>query len=220
MISDADLATMIFLRLSYYQAISYANILAESSIRYPVAEYLERRLSYKKVILEYPNPVFQRKRCDLYVEKKYNTGKLEQIAFEFKYVWDNTSYLFQDYFDDILRLHYLHNEGMRAFFIVCGNPINFNNQFRSVKKQKVLTGSRNRRPSGIFSRVLSFSIDPLKIHKTLNTDKYKDYYKEFINHYEFKDTTVSHPHNLTFQTKLIKLIHGDDPHSVGIWEVL
>lgn len=49
MISDVDLAKLsqaIKLRLSYYEAISYAKVLAESSIRYPVVEYLERRLSY------------------------------------------------------------------------------------------------------------------------------------------------------------------------------
>lgn len=49
MISDIEIAQLsqaINLRLSYYETISFANVLAESSIRYPVAEYLERRLSY------------------------------------------------------------------------------------------------------------------------------------------------------------------------------
>ena len=157
MISDTELATLsqaVFLRLSYFQAISYANILAESSIRYPVAEYLERRLFCDRMVLEFSNPIFKKRRCDLYVEK----GAADKAIFEFKYVRDNTSYEFQDYFDDILRLHYLHLIGIQSLFVVCGDALNFNNQFRSIKKRSKLLGNKKSRPSGKFSQVLSFSI--------------------------------------------------------------
>lgn len=216
MISDVEIAQLsqaINLRLSYYETISFANILAESSIRYPVAEYLERRLSYKNMVLEYTNPIFKRRRCDLYVERKG-----QKTIFEFKFVRDTTVSLFQDYFDDILRLHYLHADGIQALFVVCGSPVNFNSQFRSIKKRTTFLAGRKGRASGPFSKVLSFSTaNPLK---TIDTKKHKSSYNEFCNHYEFRNATKSHPGAMTIQTRLIKLIHDWGQQSVGIWEVL
>lgn len=219
MISDVDLAKLsqaIKLRLSYYEAISYAKILAESSIRYPVAEYLERRLSYKKLVLEFTNPIFQRKRCDLYVEN--GTGaNIERIVFEFKYVRDTTSGLFQDYFDDILRLHYLHNDGMQALFIVCGSTLNFNSQFRSTKNRTIQLSHKKRRPSGLFSQCLSFSAG--RPVKSFSTNKYQQYYTEFCNNYNFRQPQQTHPTAINIQTRLVKIINDIDQQSVGVWEV-
>ena len=215
MISDVDLAKLsqaINLRLSYYETVSSANLLAESSIRYPAAEFLERRLSYKKIILEYSNPVFKRKRCDLYVEKKG-----DKTIFEFKYVRDTTASDFQDYFDDLLRLHHLHQVGIQALFVVCGSPINFNSQFRSIKKRLTLLSGKKGRAAGLFSKVLSFSAN--KPLKTIDTNKYIINYNLFCGHYFYRDPALSHPVSLTFQTKLIKLIHDGAQESVGIWEV-
>lgn len=216
MISDVEIALLsqaINLRLSYYETISFANILAESSIRYPVAEYLERRLSYKNIVLEYTNPTFKRRRCDLYVERKG-----QKAIFEFKYVRDTTASLFQDYFDDILRLHYLHADGIQAFFVVCGSPVNFNNQFRSIKKRTAVLVGKKGRVSGPFSKVLSFStVNP---YKTIDTKKHRSNYHDFCKHYEFRDTANFHPGAMTIQTRLIKLIHDWGQQSVGIWEVL
>lgn len=215
MISDVEIALLsqaINLRLSYYETTSFANILAESSIRYPVAEYLERRLSYKNIVLEYTNPTFKRRRCDLYVERKG-----QKTIFEFKYVRDNTSYEFQDYFDDILRLHYLHLMGIQSLFIVCGDTLNFNNQFRSIKKRSKLLGRKKSRPSGKFSQVLSFSSN--KPIKNVDTNKYLANYKDFCNHYEFNDPLVKHPISMFFQTRLICMTHKEGPQSVGVWEI-
>lgn len=220
MISDVDFATLsqvIKLRLSYYEAISYAKVLAESSIRYPVVEYLERRLSYKNLVLEFSNPTFLRRRCDLYVERGTGVQK-EKIVFEFKYVRDTTSGLFQDYFDDILRLHYLHNVGMQALFIVCGSTLDFNTQFRSTKKRTTLHSTKKSRPSGLFSRCLSFSTGaPTKI---ISTNKYKKYYGEFCKNYSFRLPHITHPAAINLQTRLITLINDFEQQSVGIWEVL
>jgi hypothetical protein len=220
MISDYELAMMsqaIKLRLSYYEAISYAKILAESSIRYPIVEYLERRLSLKKLELEYTHPIFKRKRCDLYVEKGSGENT-ERVVFEFKYVKDTTSDLFQDYFDDIIRLHYLHNAGMQALFLVCGSTLNFNSQFRRTKNRTVQLGRKKMRPSGLFSRCLSFSaVNP---QKSISTNRYRKYYNEFCNNYNFRQSGQIHPTTLLIRTRLIKLLNGFDQQSVGIWEVL
>lgn len=216
MISDVEIAQLsqaINLRLSYYETISFANILAESSIRYPVAEYLERRLSYKNIVLEYTNPTFKRRRCDLYVERKG-----QETIFEFKYVRDTTASLFQDYFDDILRLHYLHADGIQTLFVVCGSPVNFNSQFRTIKTRTTALVGKKGRASGPFSKVLSFSTNAPVI--TIDTNKHQSNYNEFCKHYEFRDTANSHPGAMSIQTRLIKLIHDWSQQSVGIWEVL
>lgn len=216
MISDVEIAQLsqaINLRLSYYETISFANILAESSIRYPTAEYLERRLSYNNIILEYANPIFKRRRCDLYVERER-----KETIFEFKYVRDTSAAMFQDYFDDILRLHYLHADGIQALFVVCGGPVNFNSQFRSIKKRTAVLAGKKGSASGPFSKVLSFSTaNPVK---TIDTKKHQSNYNEFCKLYEFKDATKSHPGAMIIQTRLIKLIHELGQQSVGIWEVL
>lgn len=216
MISDVEIALLsqaINLRLSYYETISFANILAESSIRYPVAEYLERRLSYKNIVLEYANPTFKRRRCDLFVERNG-----QKTIFEFKYVRDTTASLFQDYFDDILRLHYLHADGIQTLFVVCGSPVNFNSQFRSVKKRTAVLVGKKGRASGPFSKVLSFST--VNSIKNIDTTKHQSNYNEFCKHYEFKNAAISHPGALNIRTRLIKLIHDWGQQSVGIWEVL
>lgn len=220
MISDVDLAKMsqaIKLKLSYYEAISYAKVLAESSIRYPVVEYLERRLSYKNLVLEYSNPIFQRKRCDLYVEKDVGFN-IEKIVFEFKYVRDTTASLFQDYFDDILRLHYLHNDGMQTLFIVCGSTLNFNSQFRSTKNRTIQLSNKRGRPFGLFSQCLSFSNrQPIK---SFSTNKYQQYYIEFCDNYTFRQQQEKHPAAINIKTRLVKIINDFDQQSVGVWEVL
>ena len=219
MITDIELAKMshaINLRLSYYVAISYANLLAESSIRYPIVEYLERRLGYKTIKLEHEHEVFKRTRCDVYVERKKG-NETEKIIFEFKYVRDNTSTLFQDYFDDLLRLHYLHEKGIQSLFVVCGNPINFNNQFRRIKSRTVQLGNKNGRPCGVFSQILSFSIG--NPNKRFSVNDYRSNYRDFRSHYEFIDDDILHPDDLIIQTRLISLIYKDGQQSVGIWEV-
>lgn len=144
--------------------------------------------------------------------------KGQKTIFEFKYVRDTTASLFQDYFDDILRLHYLHTDGIQALFVVCGGPVNFNSQFRSIKNRTAVLVGKKGRPSGPFSKVLSFStVNP---SKTIDTKKHQSNYNEFCKHYEFRNAANSHPSAMTIQTRLIKLIHDWGQQSVGIWEVL
>jgi len=126
--------------------------------------------------------------------------------------------LFQDYFDDILRLHYLHNDGMKALFIVCGGTLNFNSQFRSTKNRTTQLSNKKGLPSGLFSQCLSFSVR--RPTKSFSTNKYQQYYTEFCNNYNFKQPQLTHPTTINIQTRLVKIINDFDQQSVGIWEVL
>lgn len=195
------------------QSVSKTEILAESSIRYPLLEYVERRRPDLTAQLEYKHQTFLRKRCDLLLEDKN-----DKSVFEFKYVNDRTRNLFQDYFDDILRLHYMSIKGYKSYFIVCGNSFNFNTEFRSVipKASKILS-KKKRSPKGIFSQCLSFNTkNTIKSIKTKG--KLNKYYQDFQINYHFIDGS-SHPSLLQFETRLVYLKYGLEPQSIGIWEI-
>lgn len=206
----------IYLNLSYMQSVSKTDILAESSVRYPLLEYVERRCPWLKAQLEYSHPVFEKKRCDLLLQDSYDGS-----VFEFKYVNCQTRYLFQDYFDDLLRLHYLsvNGNGNKSYLIVCGNSIIFNTEFRSInpKSTKTLSGKK-RKPMGLFSRCLSFNVSNTLKKIDTNNRLLKKYYKDFISSYKFRDGRI-HPTTLQFETRLVWLNYGVEPQSIGIWEV-
>lgn len=67
----AQMAQAILLHLSYIQSVSDTKLLAESSIRYPLLEYAERRFrpAPVKIELEFSHPTFARRRCDLLMEE-------------------------------------------------------------------------------------------------------------------------------------------------------
>lgn len=211
----AQMAQAILLHLSYIQSVSDTKLLAESSIRYPLVEYAERRFrpAPVKIELEFSHPTFARRRCDLLMEETNSKN-----VFEFKYVREDTHNDFQEYFNDILRLHNLHALGFDTFFIVCGNSILFNMEFRNTRVGTLLLSTKKGRPSGIFSKCLSFSSNnPIKI---IDTNKFKSNYSAFTSEYKFKKKGGSHPSNQLFETRLVFLKYDGSPQSIGVWEVL
>lgn len=217
MIDDGLLKSMVqavYLNLSYMQSVSKTDILAESSIRYPLLEYVERRCSGIQAQLEYNHPVFEKRRCDLLLQDSSDNS-----VFEFKYVNCQTRYLFQDYFDDLLRLHYMSANGHKSYLIVCGNSINFNTEFRSINpKSTICLSGKKRKPMGLFSHCLSFNVNKTLKRLDTNNQSLRKYYKDFKVSYKFKDGS-KHPPTMQFETRLVWLNYGVEPQSIGIWEV-
>jgi hypothetical protein len=131
-INHTHLASSVIWWLNYLNAIGRGYVINESSIKYPVAEYLEKSISEKDNIkLEYTHPLLKKRSIDLY----YKNDK-EQIAFEFKYIQNGSTTKLsekQRVFNDLLRLHYfLENGGDKAYFLICGKKDEFKNSFMEI----------------------------------------------------------------------------------------
>ena len=131
-INHTHLASSVIWWLNYLNAIGRGYVINESSIKYPVAEYLEKSISEKDNIkLEYNHPLLKKRSIDLY----YKNDK-EQIAFEFKYIQNGSTTKLsekQRVFNDLLRLHYfLENGGDKAYFLICGKKDEFRNSFIEI----------------------------------------------------------------------------------------
>lgn len=217
MIDDITIKKMsdaICLHLSYLESVSRTKLLAESSIRYPLLEYVERRDVNLDPLLEYKHEVFKRRRCDLLITDRGG----DKSIFEFKYVRDDSHTEFQDYLDDLIRLYYMSKRGCKAYFVVCGNTLAFNKEFRNTKAVTTRLGSRRGRPSGLFAKCLSFNIN--NTDKNVSTMHFKENYKTFCGDYKFKNPADSHPASLNFRTRLVSLRYGDGVQFIGLWEVL
>lgn len=117
------IAEIIYYWLNYHNTVSKSNVLIESSIRYPLTEYLERRLG-TEVYLEEPHPIFS----GLHYDFKYKCGNIQRNI-ELKYLHDysNRSAEFKRYFDDLVRLAVL--KGINCF-VLCGERNLFENKIK------------------------------------------------------------------------------------------
>lgn len=104
----------IFYWLNYNNTVSMSDILVESSIRFPLAECLERRIK-AQVQLEVEHPVFTGLRIDFLFEEG---GAKHYIELKYLHEYSDRSDEQKRFFDDIVRLAVL--EGSN-FFILCGN---------------------------------------------------------------------------------------------------
>lgn len=74
-------------------------------------------------------------------------------------------------------------------------------EFRNTRVGTLLLSTKKGRPSGIFSKCLSFSSNnPIKI---IDTNKFKSNYSAFTSEYKFKKKGGSHPSNQLFETRLV-----------------
>lgn len=109
-----QLARSIYYWLNYHSSVSRSDVLLESCIRFPLAEFIERR--YKtEVNLEVNHPDFDRLRLDF-------TYKIADIQrnIEVKFLHDYTDRNEEQkrFFDDLVRLALL--DGIN-YFILCGS---------------------------------------------------------------------------------------------------
>lgn len=134
------LGEAIYSWLNYISYTSDSNVLAESSVRYPLAEFIERRLQ-KPVTLEFnhpcvPQPPTGHKRCIDFVfskigenivnAKKNEIGE-ERVYIELKYVSKSykDSNEIQRVFNDLVRLALVSTETNECYFILCGGNEDF-----------------------------------------------------------------------------------------------
>lgn len=139
-----QLAKSIFFWLNYQKTVSRSDVLLESAIRFPLAEFIERR--YKVAVdLEAHHPYFDRLRVDF----SYRIS--ERIRYvEVKYLHDysDREAEFKRYFDDLVRLALL--DGIN-YFILCGPRDLYENKIlkeRIVIDEKKIPQDTDKRPIG------------------------------------------------------------------------
>jgi len=106
--------------LSYQDKIGRNFMINESSLKYPVADYLTGlRLPVKEIKLEFPHPKLLNRRIDLVTVNPENENKIEN-SFEFKIAQPNTKYDAEQkrIFNDLMRTYLIskHYKGSGFFF--------------------------------------------------------------------------------------------------------
>lgn len=233
--SNPHLASAIIWWLNYISAVGREYIIAESTLKIPATEYLER--FYRDYIeLEYNHPNLSQKRFDLYFNDLNN---MNETAFEFKFVREDSTRALVErkrIFYDLMRLYLFKALNKKGYFLICGNQLHFKSSFQNLNlKPKLPLPSSKSITSGIvksgfFGEWFSFDISkPDRIINLNSTDReYKKIYKAFIKEYSkpYKDATKNilvKPN--TISTKLIFISEGlvasniPQTFSIGIWEV-
>lgn len=100
--------------MSYTSAVGRSYVLAESSIKYPLAEYLERT-NPENIKLEYNHPKLEKRRIDIYFKSSDDTETL----IEFKFIKDKSTRSDdekQRIFNDLMRLYLSLENGEQCYF--------------------------------------------------------------------------------------------------------
>ena len=122
--------------LNYISSVQRNYVLAESSIRYPVSEFLGTQINKNEIYLEHQHPDLKNKFLDLRFVAQFGKDKFE-CAMEFKYArigyTDKTSEK-KRIFNDLARLKlFVESKANRkAFFLVCGRTMDFIKAFQSI----------------------------------------------------------------------------------------
>lgn len=122
--------------LNYISTVQRGYVLAESSIIYPVSEYVASQTGNTKVFLEEEHPNLTGKFIDLRLFKRF-LGENVEFGFEFKYAridYTEKSGEKQRIFDDLLRLKIFKEskKNRKAYFIICGSQLDFLKSFQSI----------------------------------------------------------------------------------------
>lgn len=232
--SESHLASAIVWWLNYISATGREYIIAESTLKIPATEYLER--FYRESIeLEFNHPKLSQKRFDLHF-KDINA----EVAFEFKFVREDSTNALAErkrIFADLMRLNLFLDNSKKGYFLICGNQFHFKASFQSLnlKGKYPAPTSKFAIPgpvkSGFFGEWFSFDTAfPEKTIDLSNQNKdYKPIYTAFFTDNQ-KAHKVATNNKLvapnTIKTKLIflsdELTASNIPQSfrIGIWEVL
>jgi len=238
---EQRIANVVQCSLQYLDNVSDHMSLAESHIKYPLVEFLERKKQCKEIELEVPMKHFYYRRHDASF-----ICDDQQVVMEFKYLRDEqlSEHATQRIFDDLLRLRYALDDGYsKALMLICGHSENFIPVFLGNDKVKVENAIIQEHVEGVAKET-----EPTQLAKwfpmdqanaiTVNFDNdnaafFEDFEKRYIKHYQDKATIVK-PYNptyvsnvaknisLTLSLKTSNIVKVDNSYSsyiVSIWEV-
>ncbi len=216
--------------LTYNSIVSRAELLAESSIRYPLCEYIERQMGLK-CELEFDHELFVQKSIDFYWENEQGEDK-EINYLELKFVRKDTTSRKETrrVFDDLYRLSYLQKDNAKCYFIMCGDTQLFLQQFKESKALRPKRGRPRKNPISqngednlqLENHVFQdwFSFKEADAEKTIKQEekKYDDVYNNFKKHYKLIKSDPDFQWRKSFKTRLVEYVDNKN-QSIGLWEV-
>lgn len=254
MVSDLFLrhvGTALYSWLNYVTAVERSYVLAENSIIYPVSEFIGTKAGVNEIWLDRVHPNLKGKRLDLRFFTMLN-GLRQEVAMEFKYArvgYTEGEGEQQRILNDILRLKLFVESATnrKAYFLMCGEQIDFLKSFQSIGWTKktdevgrplpnILSIDEIKnlgliQPHGFYTNWFNFKSDfnkkiEIKITDTSLVSKklldgfygeYEDSFKDGMTKAKFESSTV--------ETRLVYLSNLSDIEGinnlmrVGIWEI-
>jgi hypothetical protein len=209
--------------LSYQEKIGRAFMINESSLKYPVADYLTSlEMPLKNIKLEYSHPELKKRQIDLITIDSYLQVK---YAFEFKVARPTTRNDVEQkrIFNDLMRLYLLKKS--TCYFIIAGKFSDFIQNFRSIVSSKPTTNSNTDLPipQGFYSEWFEFKVNGVKTFDVKNTSKqdYKQIYQAFVDDYKPKGNVLDLPDKISTKCVAISALSREfpTPYVGGIWKI-
>lgn len=180
-----ELAKSVYYWLNYINSVSRTELLLESSLRYPISEFTERRL-HQTCFLEIQHPHFETRPMDFvwlndFSPEAFDSKKFCNNAFIMEckcaaYGMNNQEHR-QDIFDDLCRLYFVLHDcpEARALFMMAGEKEPFKKQFEKARTRtsaetlSVSTKSKEVKLEDVSSENIVIKENTIE----LNKDKYK-----------------------------------------------
>jgi len=208
--------------LGYQEKIGRSFMVDESSLKYPVADYLTSlEMPLANIQLEFSHPNLWRREIDL-ISTDQPDKKLKQkieSAYEFKISRQNTKYEPEQkrIFNDLMRLFLIgKSNGSSCYFIMAGTQKEYIQYFRSIPTKRPDPNNKNLpEPQGFYTEWFKFKANEVKTFEVKNASVkvYADIYSAFQTDYKAKDgkTTLDLPDKLTTKCVAISALSREFP---------
>lgn len=218
-----SVASVLHSWLNYlYEVSNTKHLAAESSLRFPIAGFLERK--DVKLTLEKEHPYFKRKRVDFY----WKTRGFD-IYMEAKYVRGKNQPICQDIYNDLFRLALIDDGKHRnniTYFLICGNIKDFGKYFGITNQSKayfedegggIKLHSYKTKVEGNINEILSCDIN--EDIREFEFHKNNEFYNSFVEKYHSDTNSSPIPQSLKIRTTLMMSYTKELESAVAIWKV-
>lgn len=219
--------------LCYQDKIGRGFMVNESSLKFPIADYLTSlEMPLAKIQLEYNHPYLKKRSIDLVAldqpKNKSNTTKIV-VAFEFKISKEETRYEPEQkrIFNDLMRLHLIaKSTNTNCYFLISGIHKDFIQHFRSIATTRPV-GSINTLPDpkGIYTEWFKYKLGEEKEFDVRNVtgNIYATIYQAFLKDYKpkKKGDKIELPEKIKTKCVAISALSREfpTPYVGGIWKV-
>ncbi len=214
--------------LSYQDRIGRNFMINESSLKYPVADYLTSlEIPLANIQLEFSHPDLKKRQIDLVTTD--NLKKKIESAFEFKISRLYTKYEPEQkrIFNDLMRMYLMgKSNSSSCYFLIAGTQSDFIQYFRSIVTTRPTTNSKDLPiPEGFYTEWFKFKVSEVKTFdvKNVSDNDYEKIYKAFLRDYKAKKKGVKLelPDKLTTKCIAISALSREfpTPYVGGIWKI-